>query len=94
MGVWLSYWGVIAFRDHVQSATHSFFELTRTWIRRILEAGIERGEIRSSINEEAVVDQIMALCDGISVRATLDKRTWPAKRQKEFVANYIAMLRK
>ena len=93
-GVWVAYWGVVAFRDHVQSANHSFYEQNRSWIRRILEAAIERGEIRSKLDLESVIDHIIGLTDGIGVRATLDKKAWPAKRQRDYIATYIALLRK
>ena len=90
--VWLSYWGIAAFKPQVRTRSHALYEQNRAWVSDLLDIAIERGEIRRNIKRWAVVDHIIGLTDGIGIRATLDPNAWPAEAQIQRVRDYVDLL--
>ena len=91
--VWVSYFGIAGFQTKLREAHHDFYEQNRAWVRDILEHAVERGEIRPGLPLRDIADQIVALTDGIGVRATMDPDAWGASEQRELMASFVGLLR-
>ena len=91
--VWVSYFGIAGFQTRLREAHHDFYDENRGWVRDILEDAVARGEIRPGLPLTDVADQIVALTDGIGVRATMDPDAWGASQQRALMASFVELLR-
>lgn len=91
--VWVSYLGAASNNVSLRRAHHALYAKNRVWVRRILEAAIERGEIREDLDLKIVTDQLIAVTDGIGVWATMNPKAWNSARQKAQIASFIKLLK-
>jgi len=91
--VWLSYWGGAAFKTHIRTRVHKFYDQNHIWVRTLLEGAIARKEIRSDVDIDAAADHLVGLTDGIGIRATLDSKAWSASEQIGYIRNYVKLLK-
>lgn len=80
-GVWLNYWAAIPTNQSLGSQQRQHY---KSW-HHILESALTRleqeGKLRVGIDIPETTDFLMALVDGIGLRATLDPSGWPPGRQ-------------
>ncbi|MDP9228711.1 MAG: TetR family transcriptional regulator C-terminal domain-containing protein, partial [Actinomycetota bacterium] len=65
------------------------YERYRDWIEELIVAGVERGEFRTD-DPARVADKLMALTDGMGLRALLDDPAMSLERAHRLTAEVIA----
>ena len=91
--VWLNFW-TMALTDKDARAVQS--ESHKIWVRRLceyLETLQVQGEISSKTDLVQEAEAIIALVDGLAMRAVLDPKEWPKSRLCEQVDLHLERLR-
>lgn len=88
--VWIDFWGRAAHDERLDSEQQARY---RSW-HRILAGVLERGVAGPAAAREPALaaHDLMALVDGIGVRALVDPRHWTAARQRDAVRRHLTRL--
>jgi hypothetical protein len=70
--VWLAFWGSAATSTSLQAEQHQRYREWRGLLTRILAAAQRDGQLSASIGLDRLVDQIVALVDGLGLQGVLD----------------------
>jgi TetR/AcrR family transcriptional regulator, repressor for uid operon len=77
----------------IAAISQNFDRDVRTWLRTLLEAGRERGDIPADVDLEGVITMLMVIADGVWWRRALDKKFDPASVLPVFMDITRHMLR-
>ncbi len=91
--VWVSYFGMAAFKAHLEQTHHRYFATNHGWVLAILEAAVDRGDIRSDLPLAAIADHLISITDGLGMRATLEPESWGPADLKAHIASFVGLLR-
>lgn len=90
--VWYSFWSRAMHDAELEPLQRSMHKRWRAKVDRLLEAMVERGEITLANGLEDEAEALCAVINGVGLRATLDPRSWPAKRQIKLLRDHLARL--
>jgi TetR/AcrR family transcriptional repressor of bet genes len=91
--VWLAFWGSAATSIRLRDEQHQRYREWRGLLKRVLRSAQRDGQLPASIDLDRLVDQIVALVDGLGLQCVLDPRHSPpdqlASRVNEAVDTLI-----
>ena len=80
--VWFAFWGRAIVNERLRSLHRGYYaEIHRRLVRQLssLQAS---GQLAAEADPAALSDAMIAVIDGLGVRATLEPESWPPDRQK------------
>jgi AcrR family transcriptional regulator len=78
--VWLAFWGSAATSTSLQAEQHERYREWRGLLTRVLAAAQQVGQLSASIDLGRLVDQIVALVDGLGLQGVLDPQRVPPEQ--------------
>ncbi len=90
--VWYCFWSRAMHDPELGSLQRSMHKRWRGQIDRFLTTMQDRGEIELIFSLENEAEALCAVINGIGLRATLDPRNWPARRQTKLLEEHLARL--
>ena len=70
--VWLAFWGSAATSTNLQAEQHRRYREWRGLLNRVLSSAQTDGQLSAGIDLDRLVDQIVALVDGLGLQGALD----------------------
>lgn len=88
--VWMSFIGRAVGDPALVRINKAYYDEFRDGLAAVIRRQQADGSLSAAIDPAVTGDAIISILDGLSIRATLEREDWPAKRQK---AQLEAMLR-
>ncbi len=91
--IWVAFWGGAISDAAMAEEQRRWYIEYRSLLRSLILDGQRNGYFRSDINAEEEVDSIIALVDGLGMRATMEPQRFPPKYQTALLDRHLSSLR-
>jgi len=87
--VWLIYWGRVLMHDGMARIHNDYYASFEGMLCEIIRGFQKSGALARELDAGEAANFVMAVVDGLGIRAAIDPERWPAARQKR---DFRAML--
>ena len=90
--VWLAFFGRAPYAQSIGEEFELRYQSAGEMLKALLQLLQERGELRYELDLDLASESVVALIDGIGIRATLEPEAWPASRLRTHVEHHLALI--
>lgn len=90
--VWLAFFDRAPYVPSIKEEFKIRYHSAEEMLKALLQLVQERGELPQDLNLDLASESIIALVDGLGIRATLEPEAWPSSRLQSHAEHYLDLI--